>query len=94
MDKTELSTSSSVGDKRCGFHPEISERMKNVWKERLSSVVNRAYIRKWALDYANDKRFHKFSRVSESFLAAIETATKNAIRDRIDRHPSKGVTLQ
>lgn len=61
---------------------------------RLSRVINRAYVKQWALDYANDKRFHKFSRVSEDFLNAIEAATKAAIRDRVDRAASKGKTLK
>ena len=62
--------------------------------DRRSRVINRAYVRQWALDYAKSKRSHPFRRVSDEFLNAIESATKAAIRDRIDRAPSKGVTLK
>ena len=60
---------------------------------RRSHVINIDYVKRWALDYARTNRAHPFSRVSEQFLNAIEAATKAAIRDRIDRHPSKGKTL-
>jgi hypothetical protein len=62
--------------------------------ERRSRVINRDYVKRWALDYARTNRgTHPFNRVSESFLNMIEAATKAAIRDRIDRHPSRGKTL-
>lgn len=62
---------------------------------RQSRVINRAYVKQWALEYAKDKRpFWSATRVSENFLNAVETATKAFIRDRIDRHPTKGKTLQ
>ncbi len=61
---------------------------------KRSRVINRDYVKRWALDYASTNRMHKFSRVSESFLNTIEADTKSAIRNRIMRHPSKGKTLQ
>lgn len=63
-------------------------------RRQLRRVINRQYVKDWALDYALTNRAHKFTRVSEQFLNAIETATKAAIIDRITRHPSKGKTLQ
>lgn len=69
------------------------EAIDQLVRQRMSRVINRDYVRRWALDYANDNRYHKFSRVSESFLCAIEAAAKSAIRDRVHRHGSKGVTL-
>ena len=61
--------------------------------ERRSRVINRAYVRKWALDYARANRSHRFERVSEKFLNDIEVTTRCAIVDKITRHPSKGKTL-
>jgi len=61
---------------------------------RQSRVINRNYVRRWALDFAKDSRAHPFSRVSEDFLDAVETATKSFIRHRINTAPSKGVTLK
>jgi hypothetical protein len=65
---------------------------KPSWR-RQSRVINRDYVRKWALDYAQTNRFHKFTRVSEQFLNAIEVQAKIAIRDRVNRHPGRGKTL-
>jgi hypothetical protein len=66
------------------------ERLSN----RLSHVINRAYVRRWALDYARTNRSHPFTRVSEDFLNHIEAQTKCAIRHRIDSAPSTGATLK
>lgn len=61
---------------------------------RQSRVINRAYVKTWALDYARTNRAHPFTRVSDDFLNAVEAATKSFIRHRIDSAPSKGVTLK
>ena len=61
---------------------------------KRSRVINRDYVRRWALEYAKDARFHSFTRVSESFLDAIETAVKGAIILRVRKQPSRGKTLQ
>lgn len=73
---------------------ELERALKSEQAMRQSRVINRDYVRRWALDYASTNRCHKFNRVSEQFLNAIEASTKSAIRDRIMRHPSKGKTLQ
>jgi len=77
----------------------MSEILQEIYAEdktavRQSRVINRAYVKSWALDYARSNRCYPFTRVSKEFLDAIEGATKLAIRDRIMRHPSKGKTLQ
>ena len=61
---------------------------------RTSSVINRAYVKRWALDYASTNRSQPFTRVSDDFLNAVEANTKAFIRDRINRAPSRGVTLK
>ena len=49
--------------------------------------------KKFALEYAKANRAQGFTRVSKEFLIAIEVATRNAIQNRINQHPSKGKTL-
>lgn len=61
---------------------------------RQSRVINRAYVKTWALDYAHTRRSHPFNRVSAEFLNAVEAATKSFIRHRIDTAPSRGKTLR
>lgn len=62
--------------------------------QRRSRVINRAYVKAWALDYARTNRSHKFTRVSEDFLNMVEASTKAFIIHRVQSAPSKGVTLK
>jgi len=55
-------------------------------------LINKKYCRQFALACAKT-RYHKFSRVSKSFLTTIESITKEAIRQAVERHPSVGKTL-
>lgn len=75
-------------------HAKASGQPTPDWIKRQSRVINRAYCREWALDYARTNRTHPFTRVSEGFLNAVEANTKAFIRDRINRAPSMGVTLK
>ena len=56
-------------------------------------LISPARVRRAALSYAKLKRIHPFTRVSEDFLAAVEIAALATMKDRINRHPSKGKTL-
>jgi hypothetical protein len=56
-------------------------------------ATSRACVKKLALRYAKDTKFHPFTRVSADFLDAIEVHTMRLIRQRVDQQPSKGVTL-
>jgi hypothetical protein len=56
--------------------------------------ISRSHAKQIALAYAARVRSHKFNRVSRSFLNAVESNTLNFIKDRVNRHASKGVTLQ
>jgi hypothetical protein len=73
---------------------KIAEDYVRFERQRQSRVINRDYVRRWALDYAKETRSHKFTRVSEYFLNYIERECKNIIMDKVRRIPSKGKTLQ
>ena len=60
----------------------------------MTNLLNRAAVRRFALDYAKLTRSHKFERVSEGFLIRCQIELRNFVVDRINRHPSKGKTLQ
>lgn len=55
--------------------------------------INRARVKRTALDIAGCSRAQGFTRVGASFLHRIEQATRNAIRHEVAIHPSKGKTL-
>lgn len=57
------------------------------------SLICASKCKKFALEYAKANRAQGFTRVGEDFLIAIEIATRNAIQNRINQHPSKGKTL-
>jgi hypothetical protein len=57
--------------------------------------INKANVRRLALEYARTLRpVCGFTRVSESFVSAILYDTLTTIKDRVQRHPSRGVTLR
>jgi hypothetical protein len=62
-------------------------------EERLARIVSPTHVKRYALIYAREKRAHSFTRVSETFINAVESEARWFIRDRVARHPSKGVTL-
>jgi hypothetical protein len=61
---------------------------------RMTRATSPACVRRIALNYAADTKYHSFRRVASSFLEAVEINALNFIKDRINRHPSRGVTLQ
>jgi hypothetical protein len=60
---------------------------------RLTRATSPTHVRKIALEYAKAKRSHVFKRVGEDFLNAVEANARAFILSRVERHPSKGVTL-
>jgi hypothetical protein len=68
---------------------EIQEKNR-----RMTRATSPACVRRIALNYAKATRYHAFTRVSSSFLAAVEAHAIAFIKDRINRHPGRGVTLQ
>jgi hypothetical protein len=60
---------------------------------RALKATSKTHVRRIALNYAAAHRSHRFTRVSDDFLTAIEIAALKFITDRIDRHPSRGQTL-
>lgn len=77
--------------------PRTGETTEPETPHRVSRVINRDYVRRWALEYCREHTLpsrKKFVRVSDQFLNMIEAATKSAIIHRIESHSPKGKTLQ
>lgn len=55
--------------------------------------INRAAVRDFLLEYAREKRTHKFSRVSEETLVEISEQVRLFCIARVGRLPSKGKTI-
>jgi len=58
------------------------------------SLVNKAALKKFILDYARDQRRHVFTRVSSGSLQTAEAMLRNWAQNEIHRHPSVGKTLR
>ena len=84
-----LSTSEALGSDIYPLPPEVeAEKIRRVLRATAPACVKRI-----ALNYAGSTRAQPFKRVSSSFLAAVEANALNFIKDRVDHHPSRGVTL-
>jgi len=73
------------------------EGAEETQEEKIRRVLRAtapACVKRIALNYAKSTRAHPFSRVSSSFLSAVEVNALNFIKARINSHPSRGVTLQ
>ncbi len=55
-------------------------------------LVNRKAVKALALACAQ-QRARKFTRVSDDFIVAVETAVRTSIANRVANHPSVGITL-
>lgn len=61
--------------------------------QRQPSIINRAAVKRRALEIAGLTRAQKFSRVGKSFVDRVEARTRAAIAEEVRNHPSKGKTL-
>ena len=74
------------------MNPTIAETKHAI--EELNPI-NRSHVRKLALKYAANLRpACGFERVSEQFITAVMYSTLTTIKDRVQRHPSRGKTLR
>ena len=61
----------------------------------MSSLLNRAAIKRYLLDRAKVIRpHHRLSRVSEEALEHLENNLRNQASELIRRHPAKGSTIK
>lgn len=58
------------------------------------SLVNWKQCRAYALDYAAEKRAHKFARVSRDVLPGLEAAVRSYLERLVECQPSKGKTIK
>ena len=62
---------------------------------RMSSLVNRAALKRYLLDRAKVMRpFHPLNRVSEEAIEHLENSLRNGAAEMIRRHPAKGSTIR
>lgn len=57
------------------------------------SLLNKTNIKKRALQYSQEMRNGKFTRVSAEFISDLERLLDRTIHSKVHMHPSKGKTL-
>lgn len=60
----------------------------------MPSLINRAAVKRLALEMSVRLRDSKFTRVSATFLNDVDAALCNLVTRRVHDHPSVGKTLQ
>jgi hypothetical protein len=58
------------------------------------ALINKAALRRLALDLSKQHRRGKFTRVSKEFVDRIEARLILLVHDEVKRHPTLGVTLK
>ena len=59
-----------------------------------ASLLNKAQLKKYALDAAAANRHHKFSRVSEDFMIKAEAHLRQWVVAHVKNLPSSGETIR
>lgn len=91
-------TESVLTDGYCGHCRQCTLASLEIDEPRLAPDnptphLNRARVKRTALEIAKQTRGQSFTRVGLSFLQRIEAKTRAAIAEEVRIHPSKGKTL-
>lgn len=70
------------------FYPEGGIRT------RVSMFINKAACKQFILDYANQTRHHKFSRVDSEIFAELNAVIRKHCKQIVARQPSMGRTIR
>ena len=60
----------------------------------MSSLINKAQLRKYVLDAAKEHRHHAFTRVSEDFFIKAEAQLRSWATNHVRTQPSVGQTIR
>ncbi len=60
----------------------------------MTTLLNKAKIKRLALRLASEQRAHKFTRVSPKFLDRIEAGLYSLVLGEVKRLPAVGKTIQ
>lgn len=60
----------------------------------MAWVINKKNVRSFALEISRRDRGGRFKRVSGQFMIDINSMVMEAIKDKIQRHPSVGITIK
>lgn len=59
----------------------------------MNTLINKSKVKRFILDFAQENRSHKFTRVSQEAIDRVEVAARAAAKAIVTSAPSKGKTL-
>jgi hypothetical protein len=64
------------------------------FKTRVSNFVNKAACKQYIMDWANQTRHHKFSRLDPEIYAELNAVLRKHMKAIVTRNPSYGKTIR
>jgi hypothetical protein len=63
-------------------------------KTRVSNFINKAACRQYIMDWADQTRHHKFSRIDPEIFAELNAVLRKHMKSIVTRNPSFGRTIK
>jgi hypothetical protein len=74
--------------------PTTDTFIRDQIRTRVSQFINKAACKQYLMDYADQTRHHKFSRVDSEIFNELNAVLRKHMRTIISRNPSFGKTLR
>jgi hypothetical protein len=74
--------------------PTTDTFVRDQIRTRVSQFINKAACKQYLMDYADQTRHHKFSRVDSEIFDELNAVLRKHMRSIITRNPSFGKTLR
>jgi hypothetical protein len=74
--------------------PTTDTFVRDQIRTRVSQFINKAACKQYLMDYADQTRHHKFSRVDSEIFDELNAVLRKHMRTIISRNPSFGKTLR
>jgi hypothetical protein len=74
--------------------PTTDTFVRDQIRTRVSQFINKAACKQYLMDYADQTRHHKFSRVDSEVFDELNAVLRKHMRTIISRNPSFGKTLR
>lgn len=74
--------------------PTTDTFVRDQIRTRVSQFINKAACKQYIMDYANQTRHHKFSRIDSEIFDELNAVLRKHMRSIVTRNPSFGKTLR
>lgn len=74
--------------------PTTDTFVRDQIRTRVSQFINKAACKQYLMDYADQTRHHKFSRIDSEIFDELNAVLRKHMRAIVARNPSFGKTLR